>query len=250
MRPYAALYRLVRPWAELAEAAQQGHRHPDTVPSAMTIGEPAWPYFDLAIRTPRLELRYATDALLLELCEVAHDVVTPGTLPFDGDASFYDRTPAGRRRWLAGQWSARARTSPGWWVLVFAVMVDGRAVGTQELTGAEFPGLRGVETFSWLTRPYQSRGFGREMREAVLHLAFAGLGAQRAMSEAFEDNAPSCGVSRSLGYQREGTTWALRGGEPAAMARYVLPRATWLARRRDDIEITGLDACLAPLGLA
>ncbi len=216
----------------------------------MTSPPHPWPFFDLAVRTPRLELRYATDPLLLELTGVADDVIAPGSLPFDGDATFYDLSPAGRRRWLAGQWSARSRTSPDWWVLVFAVVVDGKAVGTQEMTGVRFPALRTVETFSWLTRSYQGRGIGKEMRAAVLHLAFAGLGAERAQSEAFEDNLASCGVSRALGYEPNGTTWALRAGQSAPMSRFMLTREKWAARRRDDITISGLGACLPLLGLA
>ncbi len=212
-------------------------------------GEELWPLFKLAVRTPRLELRYATDELLLELTGVAADVIRPGTLPFDGDATFYDLTPAGRRRWLAGQWGARAKTTPEWWVLVFAVVVDGQPVGTQEMTGANFPALRTVDTFSWLTRRQQGKGIGREMREAVLHLAFEGLGAQRARSEAFEDNGPSIGVSRAVGYEPDGTTWALRRGEAAPMARFLLTRESWLKRRRSDIEIVGLEDCLPLLGL-
>ncbi len=208
-----------------------------------------WPFFGLAITTPRLELLCATDDLLLELAGVAGDVIQPGTMPFDGDATFYDPTPAGRRRWLAGQWAARARTSPSWWVLVFAVLVDGRAVGTQEMTAADFPALRTVETFSWLTRSHQGRGLGREMREAILHLAFDGLGALRARSEAFTDNFPSLAVSRALGYEPDGTTWALRGGEAAPMTRFLLTHEAWLARRRSDIRVTGLEPCLPLLGL-
>jgi len=213
-------------------------------------GPDAWPLFGLAVRTPRLELRYATDDLLLELAGVAGDVIVPGTMPFEGDATFYDTSVAGRRRWLAGQWGARARTSPAWWVLVFAVVVDGRAVGAQEMTAAEFAALRTVETFSWLTRSQQGRGFGKEMREAILHLAFEGLGAERAWSEAFEDNAASCAVSRGVGYERDGTTWALRGNEPAPMIRFILTREAWLVRRRSDIAIRGLDPCLPLLGRA
>ena len=208
-----------------------------------------WPFFNLVVATPRLELRYATDELLLELTGVAGDVIPPGAMPFDGNSTFYDRSPAGRRRWLAGQWGARARTSPEWWVLVFAVLVDGRAVGTQEISAVNFPALRTVGTFSWLTRSHQGRGFGREMREAVLHVAFEGLGAHRAQSEAFEDNAPSCAVSRSVGYERDGTTWALRGTESAAMARFLLTRESWASRRRSDIEIRGLEPCMPLLGL-
>jgi RimJ/RimL family protein N-acetyltransferase len=194
-------------------------------------------------------LRYATDELLMALTEVGSDVIQPGTRPFDGDATFYDPTIEGRRRWLAGQWGARARTAPNWWVLVFAVVVDGRPVGAQEMTGVEFPRLRTVETFSWLTRSMQGRGLGKEMREAVLHLAFAGLGAERALSEAFTDNAPSRGVSISLGYVPNGTTWALRQGEPAPMDRLLLTRDAWMRRQRLECTIHGLDACLPMLGL-
>ena len=212
-------------------------------------GHRPWPLFGLSVATPRLELRYATDELLLELTTVAGDVIAPGTEPFDGDASFYDRTIAGRRRWLAGQWGARARTAPDWWVLVFAVVVDGRAVGTQEMTGLQFPALRGVETFSWLTRSHQGRGLGKEMRAAALHLAFAGLGALRAHSEAFEDNAASAAVSRALGYVADGTVWATRPSGAAPMTRFLLTREHWQGRRRPDIAIRGLEPCLPLLGL-
>lgn len=212
-------------------------------------GHAPWPLFDLAIATPRLELRYASDDLLLELAGVATDVIAPGAMPFEAGTTFYDLSPAGRRRWLAGQWSARARTSPEWWVLVFAVVVDGRAVGTQEMTGSEFPQRRTVGTFSWLTRSHQGRGLGKEMRAAALHLAFEGLGALRAESEAFEDNAASRAVSRALGYEENGVTWSARPGGPAPMTRFLLTRERWAVRSRTDIAIRGLEACLPLLGL-
>ena len=208
-----------------------------------------WPLFALTISTPRLTLEYASDARLLELADVAHDVIAPGTLPFDGNASFYDRSAAGRRRWLAGQWGARARTSPAWWVLVFAVIVDGRAVGTQEITGVEFPARRSVDTFSWLTRSAQGQGLGKEMRAAVLELAFTGLGAQAARSDAFVDNAASAGVSRALGYREDGIHDAERPGGSAPMQRFVLTHHAWEAARRKDIRIDGLAQCLPLLGL-
>ena len=210
----------------------------------------AWPLFDLVVRTPRLELRYANDDLLDELMHVGGDVIAPGTAPFDGEStSFYDPSPTGRLRWITGQWSARGRTSPAWWALVFAVVVDGRAAGTQEITATEFARLRSVDTFSWLTRSHQGRGLGREMREAVLHLAFEGLGAERAGSDAFTDNGPSGGVSRAVGYEPNGVQWALRPGGPAPLQRFILTRERWLERRRGDIAIEGLERCLPLLGL-
>lgn len=210
-----------------------------------------WPLFDLVVRTPRLELRYAADPLLEELTAVhAAGVVPPGTEPFDGDASFYDPGP-GTMRWLKGQWSARSRTSPEWWVLVFAVVVGGRAVGGQEMTGIEFPKTRTVNTFSWLGREMQGQGLGKEMRAAALHCAFEGLGAERAESDAFDDNAASRGVSLALGYEANGSVTLPRPGGGAPATRFLLTRDRWRERgRRDDIVIEGLGPCLPLLGLA
>lgn len=58
--------------------------------------------------------------------------------------------------------------------------------------------LRQVSTASWLGLHHQRQGIGTEMRAAVLHLAFAGLGAVDALSGAFEDNPSSFSVSEKL----------------------------------------------------
>jgi RimJ/RimL family protein N-acetyltransferase len=87
------------------------------------------------------------------------------------------------------------------------------------------------------------------MRAAVLHFAFDGLGAQRAESGAFADNARSLAVSRRLGYRENGTDIVTRRGEAATLVRLVLDRDDWLPNRRDDIEIDGLEACRALFGL-
>jgi hypothetical protein len=60
----------------------------------------------------------------------------------------------------------------------------------------DFSLLRSVGTGSWLGTEYQGQGIGKEMRSAVLHLAFAGLGAQIARSGAYFDNEASLRVSR------------------------------------------------------
>ena len=106
-----------------------------------------------------------------------------------------------------------------------------------------------MATGSWLTRSAQGRGLGKEMRAAVLHLAFAGLGAERAVSAAFEDNAASLAVSRSLGYVENGDGIHSRRGRPARRINLLLLRSEWERRRRDDIQIEGLEACLPLFGL-
>ena len=87
------------------------------------------------------------------------------------------------------------------------------------------------------------------MRAAALHLAFAGLAAREATSEAFADNRASNRVSQALGYEPNGTTWATRRGEPALITRCRLTRDRWETLLRDYIEINGVHDCLPVLGL-
>ncbi len=67
------------------------------------------------------------------------------------------------------------------------------------------------------------------MRAAILHLAFAGLGADSAFTSAWHDNAPSQGVTRSLGYEPNGWDIQMRRGEPDRMLHFVLTRERWQA---------------------
>jgi RimJ/RimL family protein N-acetyltransferase len=108
---------------------------------------------------------------------------------------------------------------------------------------------RQVGTGSWLGESYQGRGIGKEMRAAILHLAFAGLGAMRATSSAFEDNPASLAVSRALGYVENGDDIVARRGRPVRHIRLVLHRQVWERSRRRDIQIHGLEACLPMFGL-
>jgi RimJ/RimL family protein N-acetyltransferase len=212
----------------------------------------AYPPFDLVIRTPLVELRGATDDLLEELVPVIeagiYDPSAPP--PFDDPMSLYDESPLREWRWLRAIWAGRSRgDADDWWRLYFVVFFDGRPIGMQDLTGVSFRTMRTVATFSWLGLSYHGKGIGREMRSAVLHLAFEGLGAHRAESEAFEDNHASNRVSLALGYRPNGKDWGIRKGAVAPLTRYLLTRDRWLERRRDDINISGLEPCRAMLGL-
>lgn len=212
----------------------------------------AYPPLDLAIRTPLVELCGATDELLEALVPVIRAGVydTRAPLPFDDPMSFYEDSPVREWRWLQAIWAGRSRVDADeWWRLYFVVRIDGVPVGMQDLIGVSFRSTRAVATFSWLARQYQGRGLGREMRAAVLHLAFDGLGSERAESVAFHDNHASNRVSQSLGYEPNGTSWATRKGVAAPMNRYVLTRERWSSHRRDDIVVSGLEPCLAVLGL-
>lgn len=125
-----------------------------------------------------------------------------------------------------------------WWFLI-----DGQAVGVEDITGSDFDTYGTVTTFSWLAADFRGRGLGREMREAALHLSFDGFGAAEAASDAFLDNVGSNRVSETLGYDRNGTDWDTRRGEPALIQRWRITREQWLPRRRDDIALSGDEAC-------
>lgn len=147
-------------------------------------------------------------------------------------------------------WRSWADLSPEAWHLSFVVVRDDVVVGTQELTAKQFGLRREVHTGSWLGRDHQGKGIGKQMRAAVLHLAFAELGALWATTSAFEDNPASLGVTRRLGYQPDGMEVHERRGAPATMLRYRLSLAEWQQRPRIDVEVTGLDACRPLLGAA
>jgi Acetyltransferase (GNAT) domain len=82
--------------------------------------------------------------------------------------------------------------------------LDGEPVGAQGLSAVGFPVRREVATGSWLGLSYQRQGLGKEMRAAVLVLAFAHLGALSAVTGAFTDNTAALKVSKALGYHDDG----------------------------------------------
>jgi RimJ/RimL family protein N-acetyltransferase len=208
-----------------------------------------WPLFDLRIRTPRLELRLPTDDDLEDVVTlVAGGLHPPDEMPFKNPWSLED-PPDLQRHALQHHWRARADLTPESWKLPFCVFEDGRMIGQQDIDADGFAIRRVVSTGSWLGRDHQGRGAGKEMRAAVLHLAFAGLGAERAETAAFADNPASIRVTEALGYEPNGEAIHERTGRPARLLRYALSRERWAIRRRDDIEVTGLAPCLPLLGV-
>jgi RimJ/RimL family protein N-acetyltransferase len=202
----------------------------------------SWPLFGLRITTPRLELRYVDDDLADALMQVAatDGVHDPDFMPFSIPWTRIE-PPELERQGMQHYWRLRADTTPAKWALPFATIAGGDVVGVQTVGGDSFAVRRWVETGSWLGRSHQGKGIGKEMRAAVLHLAFDALGAQHAGTSAFADNGPSNGVTRSLGYRENGWVVDDREGKPARQLRYVMERADWEARRRDDITVEGVD---------
>jgi RimJ/RimL family protein N-acetyltransferase len=206
-----------------------------------------WPLHDLRVRTPRMELRYPREAEMEAMAALTGDIHDPADMPFRHP--FTDEpSPTRERHSLQFHWRCRAELGPEAWSLPMAVVVDGRVVGAQDLLARDFARRRVVETGSWLARSHQGRGFGKEMRAAILHLAFAGLGAARALTGAYEDNAASLAVTRSLPYDPNGEEIHAPRGEARRELRFVMTRAAWETVRRDDIGIEGLDRCRELLG--
>jgi len=207
-----------------------------------------WPLFGLVLRTPRLELRLPDLPRAAELAELAKaGVHDPAVQPFVAewtDAS-PERVAAGVLQWNWGAWAA---WRPESWSLGLVAIADGRVVGTQGIDAREFATLREVGTGSWLGRAEQGRGLGTEMRAAVLELAFTGLGARFATSEAFEDNHASYAVSRKLGYADDGISRHVIRGAPVVSRRLRLDRAGWAEARTVPVRIEGLTPCLPMFG--
>jgi RimJ/RimL family protein N-acetyltransferase len=208
-----------------------------------------WPLAGLRLQTPDLELRWPSledlDALAGLAAAGVHD---PEVQPFM--VAWTDAPPGERAlSTLQYHWSRWGDWKPSDWALGLAVIRDGVVVGTQGISGRDFAVLREVHTGSWLGRAYQGQGIGTEMRAAVLHLAFEGLGARWAVSAAFEDNPASLGVSRKLGYRDDGIDWYLVRDRPAPAHRLRLDRAGWQAARTVPVQIHGLRPCLPLFGL-
>lgn len=212
--------------------------------------EELWPLFGLEIATPRLVLRPLRDVDLPGLTQAALDGVhDPARTPFS--VPWTDAAPEDLPRNLAAyQWSLRNRVAPDRWTVAFGVHVDGRIVGSQDLSAHDFAQRRTVDTGSWLTRSVHGQGIGTEMRAALLMFAFDVLGAEWAESGAASWNEASLAVSRKLGYKPNGVTRVLpRPGEPVDEQRVRLER-TGFVRPDWAIAVRGAGPALAQLGLS
>lgn len=211
------------------------------------MGHP-WPLFDLRLRTPRLELRLPTDDDLLGLTRIARDGVhdlarSPFIVAWDELPS-----PAFERQFLLHWWHERGSWSPSDWKLGLAVIADGEPIGIQDVLATDFGRSRTVRTGSWLGRSFHGRGYGTEMRAAVLWFAFEELAAAVAESGYIDGNAASARVSEKLGYEPNGIRLmdARPGHERVERLLRVTPE-TW-HRDRVPVTIEGMDHCRGLFG--
>ncbi|TNM70534.1 GNAT family N-acetyltransferase [Deinococcus radiopugnans ATCC 19172] len=202
-----------------------------------------WPLFALRLETPRLELRPPHDGELAALADVAAGGIhLPGERPFL--TPWTHLPPQERALYVMQQhWLSRGQWLPEAWSLGLGVFREGQPIGMVSLRGRDFPVLREVKTGSWLGLAFHGQGYGTEARAALLHLAFAELGAVAALSEVFQDNAASQGVSRTLGYRPDGISRDVLDGQPVVSDRLRLTREDWERHQRTPVTVTGLEAC-------
>jgi RimJ/RimL family protein N-acetyltransferase len=207
-----------------------------------------WPLFGLELRTPRLLLTPISDDHLPDLLEAElagiHD---PDQMPFDVPWSIAppeELIPNSLKHY----WAQRSAHAVENWHVQFAVLLDGRAIGVQDLRAERFSVARGVETGSWIRQSQQRVGVGTEMRAAVLMFAFDHLGALRAESAAFIDNPSSRRVSAKLGYQPNGRQWKVRREGEVVESEQLLVTPETFVRPEWTVEVSGLEDCRVQLG--
>lgn len=204
--------------------------------------------FDIRLSTPDLELRHLTEADLGSLAGILPEDVEqdPSLTTYDGLDPARNRAAAVHQEY----WRARADWRPESWALSFGVFRDGELVGYQGLEGDDFATLRTVDSSSFLTGAVRGRGFGKQMRAAVLTLAFGPLAARFAITSAWTDNHASLGVSRALGYVDNGVTAHRRGDIAGEMAHLRLSRDQWLGSGWPErVAVSGVEECLVFFGL-
>jgi RimJ/RimL family protein N-acetyltransferase len=207
------------------------------------VGNDLWPPAELRLTTGRLELRLPSEAELVELvARTPDDLETDPSWPAPPGAPRPVPTAVLQWYWRAlGEWRVEH------WRLPLAVWFEGELVGFQELEAERLAVLRTVESSSWLVQRARGLGIGKEMRAAVLSLAFDHLGATIATSGAWEWNAASLGVSRSLGYEDNGWFVQERDGVLARQRRVVLEKQHWDPAPWPT-SVAGLDRCRSWFG--
>lgn len=206
----------------------------------------AWPLHGIRLTTADLELQPATEAALPALFEIL-----PADLEADPAATRYAGVgEAANHRAILAQsyWRAMGLWSPHDWVLPFVVLRDGVPIGMQALEGPDYGTERTVDSWSWLAGPARGRGLGKQMRAAILELAFTHLGAKTAVSSAVVTNHGSLGVSRSLGYAETHQSVLSHNGQTLQHLR--LEADDWTASGRGAaVRVEGVGAALPFFGL-
>lgn len=209
----------------------------------------AWPLFGLRLQCGPVSLRPVRESDLAHLAAIQPDDYEhdPAVERFAGLDEGQHRT----RLVHQDYWRSMGTWSPTAWSLSFAVEHENLIMGVQSLEATDFLGVHTVDSGSWLVRSARGRGIGAAMRTAVLGLAFDHLGAHAAVTSARQDNGPSLGVSRRLGYRDNGVSLNASGSGLTVLAHLRLTAADWQASgHASDVRVSGLEGCMPWFGLS
>jgi RimJ/RimL family protein N-acetyltransferase len=200
----------------------------------------------LRLTTPRLVLRLAYVAELRALAELLADGIYPEeALPYQYDWVDTIGGPGWADYCLEYHEGWMRKSQPDDWKLVLTAFAGDSAIGTQDI---ELRPDNAVTSSSMMARRIQGRGYGTEMRSAVLHLAFHVLGVEHAYSDAWVGNHASLGVTRKLGYEEVGTELQFKreGAEPVLHRVYRLDAERFVSPV--PIGVEGAEPLLSWLG--
>ena len=210
--------------------------------------EEVWPPLGLRIESPNLVLRHIREAdFPAYLAAASSGVKSTERSPFR--APWDEGSPQElARHSLAWLYSQRGRIGPDSWALMLAVFTkdddggEGQLIGMQDVHADSWPVLRTVTSGSWLRRDAQGKGYGKEMRAAMLMWAFDHFGAEYAESGAYHWNTASLRVSQTLGYFQSGTARVIdaQGEQPEWEYQLRLPKNDFL-RPPWTAKVTGSD---------
>jgi RimJ/RimL family protein N-acetyltransferase len=211
--------------------------------------EDLWPLFGLRLVSGSVVLRLPREHEIAELARVAATGVHHATeRPFL--TPWAEGSPEQRSRFvLREHWTSLASWTIDRWQLSLGVFVDDQPAGIVAIRAVDFPIVREVTSSSWLGLAHQGRGFGTDARRGVLALSFDSLHADAALTEVFQDNHASQGVSRKLGYVADGISRDRRGDEAVTSDRLRLTRAAWEAQDQPVVAVEGFDACREVFGI-
>jgi RimJ/RimL family protein N-acetyltransferase len=213
----------------------------------MTALTSLWPLFGLTLTTPRLVLRPITDDDIPAAVSAARSGVhEPGRNPF---STPWAELPAAELGPKMAQfyWRCRSEAAPESWTLLLGIWHGDEFIGCQDIGARDFATLSTVSTGSWLKQSVHGRGFGKEMRTAVVLYAFDWLNAEVAESEAAAWNTASLGVSRALGYELNGVTRTAWGDKAEDVQKVRLTPATF-NRPAWTLKVEGHEAAAKFLG--
>ena len=207
------------------------------------------PLYALGLRTPRLQLRPATQKELVELGGLAREGIhPPEEMPFEIPWTDQSEEEGFVESFVEFHETALREWQPEKWSLNLIVFLEGQPIGSQSVGAENVATTREVSSGSWLGQRFQRQGLGTEMRSAVLELAFRELGAEAAISASMFGNEASKRVSARLGYEVTGTSSSAPRGQPQEKYDLRLERTAW--RSPIPVEIAGLEPCLALFGVS